>query len=490
MVSAGRKLYEQGLACEKAADIPGAFEAFRLSAKADPRVAAPYMGLSRVLIHNHQRSEAIACLERAVDCEPSNPAVRVLLGQALTQDGQLEHARKSFQEALYLNYHSIDAVVGLAGVFEDLGKRKDAAETYGNLLERVPDEANCLAGLLGVAEGTVLEKTIQTAQSQLKNAAKQDAALMGYALGKVLARHGEHDAAFGAWSKANITQQKEAGPFDRDYFDRRIDRLIDIFSVDFFKARKGWGKQTDRPVFVVGLPRSGTTLTEQIIASHPSVFGAGELDVLTDMATGTPDRLGRPEPPWPETATELTQEIIDSVAREHLDRLAALAPMNALHIIDKQPLNFWHLGLVALTFPNARIVHCTRDIRDNGLSIFAENFTEAQRWSTDLSDIAYYWHGYCRLTAHWQNVTGLSFLEVNYEDTVASLEKQAHRLTDFLALPWDQSVLDFHETQRAVQTPSRWQVRRPLYSSSVNRWRHFEKHIAPLNQAFKDFSKK
>jgi tetratricopeptide (TPR) repeat protein len=483
MSGPGKALYEQGLACEEAGDVRGAFEAFRRSAKADPRVAAPYVGLSRLLIKNHQRAEGIACLERAVACEPANPSLHVLLGRALAQDGRLERGRRSYEQALRIKPDSTDAAIGIAGIFEDLGERGAAAGTYREILKRVPSESEALAGLLGVADGDMLDDAIISATTQLTNAAETDAALIGYALGKALARRGEHDAAFAAWLAANTARRSHAGAFDRDRFDRRVERLMAIFSAEFFAVRKGWGEPSQQPVFVVGLPRSGTTLTEQILASHPDVFGAGELDLLTDMATGTPDLLGRTDPPWPESALELNREHIDVIARRHLKRLMELAPPSALRIIDKQPLNFWHLGLVALTFPNARIIHCTRDIRDNGLSIFAENFTAEQRWSMDLSDNAHYWRGYRKLMDHWKNVTGLRVIDVAYEDMVTDLEAQARRLTGFLDLPWHAAVLDFHNSGRAVQTPSRWQVRRPLYASSVGRWRHYGHHLAPLDSA-------
>lgn len=488
MSEPGRVLYEQGLACEKAGDTPGAFEAFRRSAKANPRVAAPYVALSRVLMKNQQRTEAIACLERAIACEPENPSLHSILGRALVLDGQLERGRRSYERALDIDPRFVDAAVGVAGILEDLGERAAAATAYHDLLARVPGDTEGLTGLLGVADGETLDSAIRFADERMVCAGNAEAALIGYSLGKALARRGDHEAAFAAWVRANAARRSDAGPFDRDRFDRRIDRLIEIFSAGFFDSRTGWGEHSEQPVFVVGLPRSGTTLTEQVLASHPGVFGAGELDLLTDMATGTPDLLGRTHPPWPESALELGEKHVAAIACRHLERLKTRAASSELRIVDKQPLNFWHLGLVALTFPNSRIIHCTRDIRDNGLSIFAENFTPEQRWATDLSDIAHYWRGYCRLMDHWKAVTGLRTIDVAYEDTVADLEGQARRLTEFLGLRWNAAVLDFHANERAVQTPSRWQVRRPVYSSSAGRWRQYERQLMPLTRALAGLS--
>ena len=484
MTATGRELYDKGVACEGAGDAVAAFEAYRLSAKADPRLAAPYVGLAGILSRNHQRTEALACLERAAAREPRNASVRILLGRTLSQDGKLDEARRQFELALALGDHTGNAAVGLGAVLEDLGDRIAAAEIYHSLLHTKPFHAEGLAGLLGVAEGDRLEATLDIARDHLRAAPDSDGALIGYALGKALARLGRHDEAFAAWSVGNAARRHAAGPFDREGFDARIDRLIEIFSPEFFGARRGWGEPSMRPVFIVGLPRSGTTLTEQILAGHPQVHGAGELDLLTNMATGTPDRLGRPDPSWPETALELKLHHVAAIANDHLDRLAVFAPKAVSRVIDKQPLNFWHLGLVALMFPNARVIHCTRDIRDNGLSIFSENFNPEQSWATDLGDIVHYWRGYRRLMRHWGDATAIHCMESPYENLVTDLEGQSRRLLDFLDLPWESSVLRFHEQGRAVQTPSRWQVRRPLYSSSNGRWRVYEPHLGPLTAAY------
>ncbi|MEO0973843.1 MAG: sulfotransferase, partial [Pseudomonadota bacterium] len=166
--------------------------------------------------------------------------------------------------------------------------------------------------------------------------------------------------------------------------------------------------------------------------------------------------------------------------------LKELLAISAVRIIDKQPLNFWQLGLAAIALPHAKIIHCTRDIRPNGFSIYSQNFNVHQRWSTDLEDIATYWRGYRRLMAHWEAATSLQMMEAPYEAMVQDPEGQARQLLDFLELPWDPSVLAFHESSRAVQTPSRWQVRQPIYTSSKARWEHYEAHLAPLIAAARE----
>lgn len=205
---------------------------------------------------------------------------------------------------------------------------------------------------------------------------------------------------------------------------------------------------------------------------------------MTDLATGTPDRLGNANVSWPECASLLSTKHVTDIAKEYLERASQRSEQQAIRVIDKQPLNFWHLGLIAMAFPKAKIIHCTRDIRDCGLSIFTQNFNLQQNWSTDLEHIAIYWQGYRELIAHFKAVSGLEFLDVSYEQTVTDIESQAKKLLDFVELTWQPAVLDFHNSKRAVQTPSRWQVRQPIYQTSKARWRNYETHLTPLIEAF------
>lgn len=485
MSTEGRIIYQEGVSLENAGDISGAFAAYRRSAKVAPGKAAPYVGLARILTRNHQRPDAIACLKRAVACEPDNATVRIILGQTLAEDGQLDAARQAFEYVLRDGAMLPNALLGLGSLYEDLGDRSAAADLYHCLLDAHPDNAAGIAGLLAVAKGEALTEVISVASKRLKIANDVDVALIGSALGKALARSDKPIAAFDAWSRANEARRRESGAFDRGEFDRRIDQLCKIFSADFVAERRDYGQLSERPVFIVGLPRSGTTLTEQILSAHADVYGAGELDVLSDLATGLPDRLGRSDPPWPEAVEKLTMGNVGDIGSDYLRRISELSS-SSLRVIDKQPLNFWHLGLVAIAMPNARIIHCRRDIRDCGLSIFSENFTPQQRWATDLGDIAHYWRGYRRLMEHWRNVSALSILDIVYETLVDDVETQSRRLFDFMGLPWDRSVLDFHTVDRAVQTPSRWQVRQPLYKSSSGRWRPYEAMLKPLISAAED----
>lgn len=475
--------YERAGLCRRAGDLAGALDAYRHSLRLNPRVVAPWVGLAQVLDANSQFEDARQCLQQAVTVDPASALARHLLAQAHQNLGAVEEAQREYEAALELDPRSVAAHFGLGQLQEDRGRPLEAAQAYRTARALDPSCIEALASLLGLGRQIDVAQEMAQAQQLLPQLEPRQRALLGYGLGKACEQQGQRDAAFAAYVVANAARRQLAGGFDRARFDARINELIELFSPAFFAARASWGERSGRPVFVVGLPRSGTTLVEQILASHPDCFGAGELNVLSDLATGSPDRLHSRAAIWPRCVTQLSARQVLELGTDYLRAAGRRAPSAAIRVVDKQPLNFWHLGLVALALPHARIVHCTRDIRDCGFSIFSQNFNLQQQWSTDLGDIAYYWKGYRRLMAHWQDGCGLQILDVAYEDTVSDLPTQARRLLGFVGLPWDERVLSFHASERAVQTPSRWQVRQPLYRSSMARWRDYAQHLAPLLEA-------
>ena len=475
--------FERGNECKRAGNLAGALDAYRQSIKLNQHVAAPWIGLAQVLHANSQFEDARQCLIQATIAEPGNLLARQKLAASHKQLGYVEHAMRVYEQALALDPSAAATHLGRGQLLEDLGQPQEAAAAYRQARTLEPPMSEALANLLSLGDHIDLMPELEEARNLLPTLKLSEKAQVGYGLGKAYEQRKDYDAAFDAYAIANAARREAAGQFDRTFFDARIEEMMTRFSEDFFAARREWGDPSERPVFIVGLPRSGTTLTEQILASHPQCFGAGELNVLTDLATGTPDRLGSNEAAWPQCAPRLSAVQLQELGRDYIAQSAQRAPATAVRVIDKQPLNFWHLGLIAIALPNARIIHCTRDIRDCGLSIFTQNFNLLQNWSTDLGDIAHYWQGYRKLMAHWSKVTGLQILEVTYEDTVSEFKDQAARLLDFVSLPWNERVLQFHQSERAVQTPSRWQVRQPLYQTSKARWRHYESHLAPLIEA-------
>lgn len=483
LIRSAKGWFDRGNQCKRAGDFDGALVSFRRSIKLESRVAAPWIGLAQLLDSNGQLEDARQCLLRAVAAEPANLTARQQLAISHKNLGHVDHAQREYEHALKLDPGSAATNFSFGQLLEDIGRPLQAAEAYRTALSLDRSRVEALASLLGLGRHVDLRAEVAVAQQLLADLDTRQQALVGYGLGKAYEQQDNHDAAFDAYANANAARRQVAGSFDRACFDARIDEQIELFSPEFFAARQHWGDRSERSVFVVGLPRSGTTLTEQVLASHPGCFGAGELDVLSDLATGSPDRLASSGAAWPQCVSRLSAAQVVELGADYRNAVAQRTNDWAVRLVDKQPLNFWHLGLVAIALPNARIIHCTRDIRDCGLSIFSQNFNIHQQWSTDLDDIAHYWKGYCKLMAHWHKTCGLQILDVAYEETVSEFEAQARRLLEFVDLPWDDLVLNFHASKRAVQTPSRWQVRQPLYRSSVDRWRDYERHLAPLLKA-------
>lgn len=477
--------YQRGLAAKREGDLTQALAAFKQSIKLDGSVAAPWIGLAQILDSNSQLEDALQCLLRATAADPKHALAHRLLGIAQQNLGYIIHARQAFLRALELAPTDAITHFHYGRLQEDLGSPVEAAAAYRAARHLQADAFEALASLLGLSMHVDVSAEIDEARRLVHQLRPKERATVGYGLGKAFQQQSDYDAAFAAFAAANTARAQTSGRFNREAFDASINEMINVFSPAFFRQRQTWTACSDseRAVFVVGLPRSGTTLTEQMLASHPACFGAGELHVLADLATGAPDRLGDPGKVWPRCAQDLTNEQLLRLGDDYLARAGARASAEVTRVVDKQPLNFWQLGLVAIALPGAAVIHCTRDIRDCALSIYTQNFNPAQTWATDLEDIAHYWRGYLRLMAHWHSAAGLNMIDADYAHTVNNLEAQARRLVSLAGLAWDPDVLAFHESRRIVQTPSRWQVREPLYTSSIGRWRHYEKHLEPLLRA-------
>ncbi len=251
-----------------------------------------------------------------------------------------------------------------------------------------------------------------------------------------------------------------------------VDRLISACTPDFFRRVAGFGVPSELPVFIVGLPRSGTTLVEQVLAAHSEVFAAGEIHLAVDTMNALTGHVADAV----EAAARLDRETAGRLASAHLEKLRALSP-TARRIVDKMPDNYMLLGPLACLFPRARFIHCRRDLRDVAVSCWITHFKEV-RWANDQRHIAARFHDYRRVMEHWRKVLPAPLLEIDYEESVADLESVARRIVAWCGLEWQGACLDFHLAKRPVSTASAVQVRRPVYTTSVARWRHYEQPLA------------
>jgi hypothetical protein len=306
-----------------------------------------------------------------------------------------------------------------------------------------------------------------------------DEANLRFAAAELLDTSGRYDEAFAQAARGNALS---AMPHDPAAVTRQFDELIEYFTPERLRCLPRAVYRREKPVFIVGMPRSGTSLLEQIVASHPAVHGAGELDFMPRVYRGTLDMLGAKAGEYPRCLDRLTIGSADGMAQIYLEPLNALAP-EAQRIVDKMPLNFMHVGLIALLLPEARVIHCRRDPLDTCLSCYLTPFATPHPYKNDLAHLGSFYGDYRRLMAHWQAVVPLPMLEVNYEEVVADPEGQARRVIEFLGLSWDERCARAHEIRRPVGTASVQQVRAPVYRSSVQRWRNYEGRLEALKAA-------
>lgn len=427
-------------------------------------------------------------MPRAPQPERSQAYERAIAAQ---RSGRTREAIALSSEALAADSSLFKAQHLLGLCHEELGEFELAITHYREALRIKPDHARSLANLIALPTFEAPPELLGQAQTMLENAALEPMgrAKLHHALGKLHERRGEHDAAFAHFARSNAAQRTMLPPFDRASLAATVDMIIATFDAPLFAALRDAGNPSRRPIFVVGLPRSGTTLVEQILASHPDAFGAGELLAMTDIAKEALLRMRssgeHAATPRRETAatesfvTGLDSATVQRLAQAYLSKLDALASPGASRVVDKLPFNFAHLGLIAILFPRAAIVHCQRNVLDVALSCYIETFRQLA-WTMDLGDIGFYIAQKERLMEHWRRVLPSPIHEVDYSRLIDEQESETRALLTHCGLEWNEACLEFFRTERHVNTPSRWQVRQPIYGSSRERWRRYRRHLDPL----------
>ncbi len=514
---AGRAAHEQSelesaFAHHRAGDLETAARSYRRILARTPRHAKALQLLGAVALQEGRDGEAVELLERSIALKPDDAQVQGNLGLVYEKQGRLEDAARCFARAATLEPDSAEAHLNLANILRKQDRLDAAAASYRRALALKPADpaAHLNLGATLQAQGrfdaAVAEyESALAAQPDFAKAykalvmarkvagddpvvARIEALLRRspahperqiqchFALGKCFDDIGDYDRAFEHYRAANTIKKRRLA-FDGAAFARETERIMATFGQAFFQAGAGLGNPSERPVFVVGMPRSGTTLVEQILASHPGACGAGELPDMGWMIEDLPRRLGGAAP-YPECAARIEPDLVADLSHAYLARLAERSH-EALRVIDKTPYNFRRLGFIWLLFPRARVIHCRREPLDVCLSCYFQDFA-SQPFASDLMDIALFYREYERLMAHWNTVLPLPVLDVRYEELVDDTEAVSRRIVEFCGLQWDPACLAFHGRDRAVQTASLWQVRQPIYRTSVQRWRRYEKHLGVL----------
>jgi tetratricopeptide (TPR) repeat protein len=461
---------------------------YRQALDLDPNSARLHCFLASACEEQEEYEQAVAGYEKALELEPDYAEAHNGLGWVRHEQGRFDDAMKLYRTALRLraDYPSAECNLGMLQL--ELAEFTAAEATFRELLRRRPQHAGAHAQLAILLRGQMPEADVQALRQLLQEAdlsASRRASLQ-FGLAQVYDARGQFAEAAELLREANalaLAQRQKSGltyePADHTRF---ADTVLDAFTADLFARLSSCGLDTERPVFVVGLPRSGTTLTEQVLASHSCVFGAGELRLAReDLLALSPNGEQRSALA---ALSQVDGAALRALAQRHLDRLGELDG-KAARIVDKMPDNYLYLGLLALLFPKAKFIHCRRDMRDVAVSCWMTQFRHI-RWANDFDHIASRFQEYQRLMEHWRRVLPVPMLEVNYEEMVADLEGTARRLVSWCGLEWEPACLAFHEGKRPVRTASVTQVRQPIYTRSVARWKHYEPALAPLFARFPD----
>lgn len=440
----------------------------------DPEI---HSNLGTVYQAINRPDEAFRHYSAAIDIQPSLLDPHICLGALHSEYGDLTKAEEAYHHVLALSPEHPDALVGLAGIMIDLGRFNYATEFLNRAFKRSADHPWAWSLIPQVRkmtsqDGAWLRKAQQLlARTQPALTEKERTRLL-FAMGKYCDDTGAYDLAFAAYTKGNLLRRKFEGGFDRAKFTDLVDTLIATYDAGFF-SRHPSPNTSSRPAFILGMPRSGTSLLEQILASHHQIFGAGELRFWTQVAASNRDAL---------LGKAWDTPMISQIAHEYDQLLAKQAP-DAAVVIDKMPTNFLWVGFIHAVLPQARILHTQRNPLDTCLSNYFQNYglTHSFSFSTDLEDLVCYYSQYKRLMDHWRTVLPAGvFLDVPYEDIVDDQDGWSRKIIDFLELEWDERCLEFYKTERKVGTLSNWQVRQKIYKSSKQRWRNYEPYLGPL----------
>lgn len=453
---------------------------FELAIKHDPDLEDAYINLSGILFALGRLADAERVALDAIRAHPSVYNYRNCLVNLYQFTGEYDRALEECETILRNAPQNYAAVGSKANLLERKGQFEEAYSLIKGLVE---------TGRLDVSGAEVYARlchhfdacddAIQYLSAMLPaETLDENRRSLHFTLGQLFNRLHHYKEAFEHYSMANQLANID---YDFNKLIRQFNSLIDTFSVENLGKLPMADNDSERPVFIVGMPRSGTSLVEQILSSHSEVFGAGELEDM-NLLVGSIQAATQSQYDFPECIKDLDADKINQLANLYLAQLGKKSA-DALRVVDKMPHNFRYLGLISRLFPKARIIHCIRDPRDTCLSIYFQSFNQTHAYGADLTTLGRYYREYEKLMKHWRAVIDIPFYEIRYADLVTDQENYSRELIDFCGLEWDERCLDFHKAKRDVATASYDQVRRPMYKSSLDRWRNYEPYIQPLLDA-------
>jgi tetratricopeptide (TPR) repeat protein len=436
-------------------------------------------------------------VDKLLNEQPENLSFKVAKANVLTGLGDMEQAISLFEQAIAQAIKVSEPNSHIAGFYLQLGhalKAKGdiakAVDSYQKAYHLKPNFGDAFWSLANTKTYRFSDKEITQMQAQQTNhdLALTDKVQLHFATGKAFEDRQEYNQAFKAYEQGNSLQHAHNG-FDITKIEQQVEEQIKYCTAELFEKRGDFGLSASDPIFILGLPRAGSTLLEQILASHSKVDGTMELHNILGLASRLRGRnqaknteQSSDENPYPKNLSEINTDYFKRFGQQFIDETRDYREQ-APYFIDKMPNNFLHIGLIRLILPNAKIIDARRSPMACCFSGFKQLFAEGQDFTYNLDDIGRYYQAYIKLMTHWDKVIPGFVLTVNHEDVVDNLEKQVHKMLNFCNLPFEQSCLDFHKTKRNIKTPSSEQVRQPIYKSAMAQWRHFEDHLMPLKKA-------
>jgi tetratricopeptide (TPR) repeat protein len=474
-----------GTIAMEAEDYPVAVEFLEKAVAGLPKDPLIRHNIASALISLHDFHAALTHLRKALNLKPGQVESLALTATCYNRMSRSAEGLPFAERALRMSPDNAEARSAYAEALINLGRMDDAEKELKTAITTKLSVPRSYQSLSSVRKFSAGAPELEALRHEIDNPdySEKELSPLHYAAAKMCSDAKLYDEAMAHYLKAKAAS---AATYDINAYEKRVDHLIALFNPFFLSTRKNFGDPSQKPVFIVGMPRSGTTLTEQIISSHAQVAGAGELGEMASIARTIGDN-----PRMPERSAASMTSLSEAESKQYAQRylkFIARTSHEAARVTDKMPHNFEQLGLIALLFPNATIIHCKRDAIDNCLSCYMNAFSEAHAYNTDLTKLGRYYRAYNKLMTHWHKVLPGRVFDNQYETLVADQEGQTRKLIEHCKLPWDEACLNYTENERSVTTISRWQVRQPIYRSSMKRWKPYEKHLGPLIEALGDLA--
>lgn len=458
----------------------------RRATELTPGYTAIWMMLGGLLHDAGRNREAIDAFRRATSLEPRLAPAWAGLGNAHAFAGQVEKAREAYERAVTLDPRAPGAQMGLGHVLKTLGDQAGALNAYRAAIAARPGFGEVYWSMANLKVFRFEDAEVDAMEGQLKRGELNESAEihLRFALGKAWEDKGDFDRAWHYYDTGNQKQRKQVF-HDPVMVETRHDHIIEVFDSEFLDRHAGAGHESPAPIFIVGLPRSGSTLIEQILASHSQVEGTQELPTLPRLV-GAIGRYRADHKQYPHAVRDLRARDLRAYGRQYLEDAAPFRTTERPHFTDKLPNNFSHVGLIHLILPNARVINARRHPFDSCLGAYKQLFGKGQHFTYDMAELADYYRKYHETMQHWHRVLPGKVLDVHYEETVTDLGNQVRRILAHCGLPFEEACLRFHETDRAIKTASSEQVRQPIYTQALGTWRRYETHLGAWKEQLGD----